>query len=216
MGMLNRPVHSWKLDPASDKQKGLLLKRGLITIEQLDTLTKGQASELIDKLKKAEPEPELASEAQISLIKKLAAKLGNPAPADNLTKRQAFNLIRELKAQDENLWSQIEEGIYQYEGDIYRIKRYNAYQRVVSKLVALDEPEEVSNGVRTHKFLKVSSTIIRKFTPDHRLTREQAVQFASETSTCVRCGIRLEPTITQADGSPRFIGPVCETKMGWR
>lgn len=215
MAMLNKPYRNWRIEPASDKQKGLLLKRGLVTQAQLETLTKGEASELIDRLKATEPEPELASEAQINLIKKLAAKLGDPEPSGNLTKHQAFIMIRDLKNQSETLSSQIAEGIYQFEGEIYRVKCYGAYQKVASKLTELDEPEEVSNGIRTHKFIRVSSLILRKFTPDHLVTREQAMQFASETNTCIRCGIHLEPTITQADGSPRFIGPICETKMGW-
>lgn len=214
--------HHWEHDPASQAQLKLIASRQIVPREQLKGLTKGQACNIIRDWKanyKAATTEELASDAQINYIKKLCSDLNLAAGPyftdDNgrITKRKAIGVITDLRSRLEAP-VETKEGLYKVGTNIYKVKTDRWGHLVCQKMVRLDMPEEVSNGVRTHKFV-VEKNMLRSLANVPPLTMEEAKEFAAETSACIRCGMQLEPTITNPDGSPRWIGPICQTKMGW-
>jgi hypothetical protein len=81
-------------------------------------------------------------------------------------------------------------------------------------LTELEIPRVASNGVRRFRW-EFAKGVMRSIRPENRLTKEQAEAFGRRFSCCVRCGIELDPNITDRDGNRRYIGPICEKKMGW-
>jgi hypothetical protein len=218
MGMIPS-TRSWESDPATEKQLGLIRKHNVVPPSELRNLTKGQASALIDRIKTSEPKgspSELATEPQVRLIRTLCEEVGEPVPNfENLTKTNASIVITNLKIAGLATKPLVDEGLYILDSDVYKVKKSQETGNLYAvKLTLLAEPEYVSNGVRTHKFMH-APRVVNRLRPEHTMTKEQAVEFGQRTSTCVRCGTKLEETITQKDGSPRWIGPECQKKMGW-
>lgn len=216
-------MYNWESDPATPAQLSYITSRNMVPREQTRGLTKGQAFNIIREWKetnsKAEPSEELASDAQVNYIKKLCSVLGENAgqyftdDSGKIAKKAASKIITELKSRlDAPIETQ--EGLYVVGSNIYKVKKSNWGHLSCYRLAKLDSPEYISNGVRTYKFVEDSS-MIRALANVPLMTREQAQEFAQETSCCVRCGIELDPNITNEDGSKRWIGPICETKMGW-
>lgn len=211
---------NWEADPITGPQRAMILKHKLATNVELNGFTKGQASVLISKFldERKKNEPGLsASQAQIDLITLLVGRLGldpEDYPLDNVTKKNASTMLTELKSYGDPVDPDLTEGIYMLDGEVFKLRQGEHKHFSVWRLVKLAEVELVSNGVRTHKWHR-SNVRLARFSVSNRCTKEQAQAFAGATSTCIRCGVRLEETITQADGSPRWIGPVCAQKMGW-
>lgn len=110
---------------------------------------------------------------------------------------------------------QLEEGAFYLIGTrVFRTHMGSSGRLFAKELIQLGVPEEASNGIRRFRW-EYARGAIHQIRPDHRLTKEQAVMFGQHFSTCVRCGIALDPTITDRNGNRRYIGPVCEKKMGW-
>lgn len=210
---------NWESDPVTGPQRALIKKLGLATDAEMRVMSKGQASVLISKAldEKGPVKSEAASQPQINLIQTLIKRLDlDPAdyPLEGLTKKSASVILTELKSQGDNVDPDLTEGVYMIDNTVYKLKTGSHGRFTPFRLVRLTEEKHVSNGVRTHEWHR-SSIRLSRFSAAQKMTREQAQQFAGATGTCVRCGTKLEETITQADGSPRWIGPVCETKMGW-
>lgn len=212
-------TRNWESDPATDGQKGVLRKYKVISEPEIQNITKGEASILIDRLFKQKKvnSAERATEAQFNLIKRLVNRQGEDLDAlwsPSMTKYEANVLIRTLKSRGETLDPQLEEGLYVLDGDIFKIKKSRYDNLYALKLTRLVEAEYVSNGIRSYNFVR-SSVGLTRFTAAHKMTREQAQAFGLATNVCVRCGRQLDPNIKNEDGSERWIGPDCEAKMGW-
>ena len=218
-------THNWESDPATQSQLTYITSRNMIPREQSRNLTKGQACNIIREWRESDnqknnPNAELASDAQINYIKKLCSVLGENAGQyftdveGKISKKKASMTITSLKSRlDKPI--EVQEGLYVVGSNVYKIKKSNNWETASCyRLVKLDTPEAISNGVRTYKFV-ADQSMIRALANVPLMTREQAQKFAQETSCCVRCGTELDPNITNEDGSKRWIGPVCETKMGW-
>jgi hypothetical protein len=211
----------WESDPATQAQLEYITLRNMVPRDQLKGLTKGEAFNIIRAYKEQNktPSEDLATDPQVNYIKKLCSELGIPAgtyftSADGkIPKRRASVVITELKSR---LSAPIEttEGLYKVGMNIYKVKRDRWGSLVCQKMIKLTVPEEVSNGVRTHKFV-TDSSMIRALANMPQMTMDEAKEFAQDSSACVRCGIALDPLITNEDGSKRWIGPVCQQKMGW-
>lgn len=213
----------WESDPATHAQLDYIMRYQMIPREETRGLTKGRAKNIIqafrEKHDKKPLDQELSTDAQINYIKKLCADLGLSAGTyiieseGRITKRRASVIITELKSQlTEPVKTQ--EGMYKVGTNVYKVKKNQWDELGCYKMIKLDVPEEVSNGIRTYKFVPDRS-MLRALANVPRMSQDEAREFAADTSTCVRCGIQLEPTITNPDGSPRWIGPICQTKMGW-
>lgn len=107
-----------------------------------------------------------------------------------------------------------EGGFYQVGTRVFRLNLGGSGRLYAKELVELQVPQEASNGVRRFRW-EYAQGVMRSIRPEHRLTREQAEEFGQRSSCCIRCGIELDPNITDRNGNKRFIGPVCEKKMGW-
>jgi hypothetical protein len=218
------PLHNWESEPATQSQLSYITSRNMVPREQLRGITKGQAFNIIREWREAASTKEaglgeLASDAQVNYIKKLCSVLGENAGQffidgdGKIPKKKASQTITELKSRlDAPI--ETEEGLYVVGTNVYKVKKSNWGHLNCYRLVKLDNPEYISNGVRTYKFVEDSS-MIRALSKVPLMTREQAQEFAQETSCCVRCGIQLDPNITNEDGTKRWIGPICATKMGW-
>lgn len=211
------PGADWRTMPATPNQIAVIRRNQLASEDDMATMNRGYASSLINTfMARSQPvKDDTPSEAQTKLVTDLANNLGDD-PAEhlaNLTRRTATIVINNLRlrAETEN---KLAEGFYMVEGDIYRVKISDRGRRYANRLVKLTEPEPASNGLRTHRFIHIPGAVNR-IRNEHALTREQAIAFGQETSSCVRCGTQLNPEIKQRNGEPRWIGPICETKMGW-
>lgn len=214
-------ARSWQDDAATVAQIKTIRKMGLASESDLLNMTKGQASGIltralgnktgVERMQEAKETPPTAP--QIRLLEELMDTTGEELDLTKLNRKSASTEIDRLRTMIQAP-SGIEEGLYKIDDSIFKVRRSERGYLYAMILTELEHPESISNGIRTHKFTPSPGSInkIRKY---HKLTREQAKAFGQETHSCVRCGTQLNPNITQKDGSPRFIGPECEKKMGW-
>lgn len=108
----------------------------------------------------------------------------------------------------------VEGGFYLLGTRVFRLYKGSSGRLYAKELIELAVPEEASNGVRRFRW-EYARGVINSIRPEHRMTKAQAEAFGQHFSTCVRCGIALDPTITDRHGSRRYIGPKCQAKLGW-
>lgn len=216
MPQLNGPGRDWHLDPATGPQLALIRRKQLASDEECLTMTKGYASALI----RAHAPTHLdrdgeASPAQVKLVKSLCEALDEaPGPhLANLSRATASIIIDQLQKRVATE-AKLPEGFYMLDGQFYRVKLSSNGRPYANRLVKLLEPEQASNGWRTHRFVH-TPFVVGRIRLRHALTREQAIKFGQETSSCIRCGVQLKPEIKTKSGESRWIGPDCEKKMGW-
>lgn len=107
-----------------------------------------------------------------------------------------------------------EGGLYLVGTRVFRLHLGDSGRLYAKVLAELAVPRTASNGIRRFRW-EFAKGVMRSIRPENRLTREQAEAFGRRFSCCVRCGIELDPNITDRDGNKRYVGPVCEKKMGW-
>lgn len=219
--MANLHSAAWRNDPATPAQIRTLRLKFKYYPENGDwsALKKGEAADLLDNFFKALPpkEEDSATQPQIDYIKKLCewtyedpdewlADLNRANVGKRIAELKQLRLDRnnrELTNPD------LEEGMYLFRGEIYRVRMSKAHVLRAYQLVQLDRPVPASNGERTHQFI-YARNLIRILRAEHRMTKEQAVAFGQEHSCCVRCATPLDPNILTKDGKRRHIGPECE------
>jgi len=213
----------WREHPATSAQIALIRKMSLAPEDELPDMKKGYASALIQagmdrQEQKTAHHASMAppTEPQKRLITSLAEALGDdPATHLNtLTKAKASGVIEELKRRHQ-VEVDLELGLYIKDSEVYRVARSDAGWPYVLKLTKSERAEMVSNGVRSHHWVKMQG-FLQRLKPEDKLTKELAKEFGLANSVCVKCGAYLDPTIKDADGNLRWIGPECEKKLGWR
>ena len=146
-----------------------------------------------------------ATESQISYAQSLLASRVIPADflvtgdLTALSKREASALIDSLRAlpyaprapRAGAPASDLVEGIYFANNEVYKVKRSRAGRHYAEKLVGSS--------------WSYDPTHVRGLTLANRITPEQASEFGIRTGVCAICGIPL----TNLDSLERGIGPVC-------
>lgn len=164
--------------------------------------------ELIEKLlnELATLDYELTMKAQDYTAKMNAARAWTPGSEGN-TSRWINHLIRkiqELKTADHQ---QLEDGMYQLEGEIFKIQHavHGSGHQYAKRLVQNDNQVEGRNNWH----FVYAPGVVRQLRPSHRMTIEQARQFGALYGTCCVCGA----TLTNEKSIAKGIGPVCETNI---
>lgn len=209
--------HDWREDPATFNQRRAIRNLKLASEADLSTMTKGQASALLDKHLKKDQGPQPPSEGQLKFIRDLAVFAGvDPDYYVGLcAKQKASDVISHLQALNLTVVQKLEPGIYLHDGTVVRVRFGSNGRPYADRLTKLDTPEPTSNGFRTHRFERVKGLALR-VRPEDRMTKEEAIAFGQEHSVCVNCGKQLDPNIRDAEGYMRYIGPVCEQNVKWR
>ena len=212
----------WREHPATSAQIALIRKMSLAPEDELPDMKKGYASALIQSAmdRKEQQNSHHASmapptEPQKKLITSLAEALGDDPQIHlaTLTKAKASGVIDELKRRHQTEVD-LELGLYIKDSEVYRVARSDAGWPYVLKLTRSERAEMVSNGVRSHHWVKMQG-FLQRLRPEDALTPELAKAYGLANSVCVKCGSYLDPTIKDANGELRWIGPECQKKMGW-
>jgi hypothetical protein len=95
--------------------------------------------------------------------------------------------------------AKLEEGFYQLNDEIYRVK-YSRAGYPFALHITDDEPKGI-----------YVPGVVKQITPEMKLTRELAADYGIRTGNCCICG----RTLTKAISVQKGIGPICEGRMGW-
>lgn len=104
---------------------------------------------------------------------------------------------------------QVEEGMYEREGEVYRVQKSRESGRLYAKRLVIlsdaaqDRVSEEGQAVR-HRF-EYDSGAVYKLEPKDQMTLERGKALAVQYGFCIRCGAYLEAKKSVEEG----IGPVC-------
>lgn len=166
-----------------------------------------------------------ASDRSIAFMQVLREKAGLDAdltPAewialgeDGLTQVYVSRAIDVLKAhleanppaKRERATVQVDEGVYEYEGEIYKVKHaVHGSGRLYAQKLCTE-----GTGKDADVWYEIARGIVTKLRPEHKLTRERAEAFGALYGHCIRCARPL----TDEDSISRMMGRVCASKLGW-
>jgi len=114
-----------------------------------------------------------------------APRVDSPSDTAN---RVAARLRQALVCEAQRLADQ---GVYRFQGEIYRVRVLRNGNRVA---------EWLCGGVYLY-----AKGMVYRLRPEHRLTLEQAIEWGHQHTACIRCGTEL----TDPKSIARGIGPVC-------
>lgn len=142
-----------------------------------------------------------ASERQVAYITTLISERGYPEPVDidTLTSKSASELITKLMAMPKlgrGSAKTLAQGMYHFEGEIYRLKESRETGRLYAKRLTIDHKFEYAPGIAF------------RLTSDDKMTLEQAKAYGVETGICCVCGAFLTDERSVREG----IGPICASK----
>ena len=91
-------------------------------------------------------------------------------------------------------------GLYRYDGTVYRVKPGESGHLYAQALT------EKAGGGWTYTYTR---GMMRKLTPAHRLTLDEAKAFGQQFGSCCVCA----RTLTNPDSIAAGIGPICREKF---
>ena len=144
--------------------------------------------------------PNPASEKQIAFLTTLTSERVSPVEIDldNLTSKEASDLITLLLASPRKSVAELEVGMYKTaDGEIYRVQKSRESGNLYAKRLDLIDGFVYEQGA------------IRKITASDRMTLDEAKAFGVETGMCCVCGAFLTDPTSVARG----IGPICEGRV---
>jgi hypothetical protein len=185
------------------------------------------ASRAITELRKLQASTTPKSDNQVEYMLDLAVRKGvrdqiTSAHLEKLTQESASKLIEALKGMpDAHIAprrtaynpNSVTDGMYQTsEGEVYKVQVavHGSGRLYAKKLVALAEPRQLKNGVRTHEFVRAEGALA-VLTPAMAMTQAQAAEFGKLYGACCNCGLTLTDETSIALG----IGPKCRKSRGW-
>jgi hypothetical protein len=151
-----------------------------------------------------------ASDKQVSFIKSLIAGravpalvlselekvIGNPAELDKSDASALIESLLELPMKSTQGAVELEVGMYQLGGEIYKVKRSEESGNLYASVLVGTKFEYARGAIRT-------------LTPEHRLSLEQAKAYGVQYGICCVCGRLLTNEVSVAEG----IGPICSGRL---
>ena len=169
------------------------------------------------KVADSQPPVKPASPKQIKYIQDLRERKGQEPLDFKGSSRQASEEITRLQGLPNKVRTPnyrqneqpvaIEDGIYRYRGEIYKVIHavHGSGFQYAKKLIKTFHPEGHPRAGCPKGDFEKADGIVFKLTPDMMLPLEEAVQFGKIYGFCVRCG----KTLTREDSIERGMGSKC-------
>lgn len=110
---------------------------------------------------------------------------------------------------------EVVEGMYLYQNEVYKVQRavHGSGQLYAKRLVKLEESyTKISRNKEilvTHEFVYEGARILRSFTAENKMTKDQAIEYGALYGVCCVCS----KTLTDEKSIERGMGKTCASKF---